>query len=244
VEVEPYLEKLGLIHDLFERGKTPADILDDAELKEVYLAEKRATGALITYYGRSRQAPFEGVVEAVKAFARTDALRLVLRDRMRARAIASLVRPGEATYVEAGYIHHPLGSFLRSELEGKDVVRVVYLLAPLIEKLGGKRRGLTPGDRLTLSYTFRRQTTEVPMNRLAAQSLIHIKIIGKEELLPDRISHVEEEIQANRLVESLELDQCRELFERIRDQTQDRALESVRAYIKTLDASASSHRRI
>jgi hypothetical protein len=233
VEVEPYLEKLGAIHDRFERGETPGDILDDAELKEVYLAEKGATGALITYYGRSRQAPFEDVVEAVKAFARTDARRLVLRDQMRAGSIAPLVRPGEATYVEAGYLHHPLGRFLRRELSGKEIVRVVYPLAPFIEKLGGKRHGLTPGDRLTLSYTIRRPTTEVLRDRLAAQSLIHIQIVGKEELLPDGLSHVEDEIRANRLVESLELHQCRELFERIRDQTQERALESVKEYAET-----------
>jgi hypothetical protein len=231
VQVEPFLEKLARIHDLFEAGKTPDDVLGHAELREVYLAEKNATGALITYYARSRHARFEDVVESVKAFARADAHRLVLRDRLRARAIAALARPGDETYVEAGTIHQRLCHFLRRELDGRDEVRAVHLLAPLFERFGGKRDEMTPGDRLTLYYASMSKPNEALMTLLAARSLVHIKLIRKEELLPGDGSHVEDEVVANRLVERLEFHHCRELFDPIRDAPRARALESVQAYL-------------
>jgi len=48
---------------------------------------------------------FPKVVKAVKTFARSDARRLLLRDQLRARAIASMAGPGSSIFVEAGYIH-------------------------------------------------------------------------------------------------------------------------------------------
>jgi hypothetical protein len=231
VQVEPFLEKLSFIHDLFGGGKTPDDVLGHPELREVYLAEKGATGALIMYYARSRHAAFEDVVESVKAFARADACRLVLRDRLRARAIASLVRPGEETYVEAGYVHQRLCQFLRRELKGREVVRVVSLLAPLFERLIGKRGDLGPGDRLTLYYASMRRPNETLMNLLAARSLVHVKLVSKEEIIPGEGSHVDEEVRANRLVDRLEYEHCRKLFGQIRDEPSKRALEFVQAYV-------------
>ena len=69
IQVEPYLEILLKIHDLFAEGKTPEDILKEPGLKEVYEAEKRATGALIIFYSRSMEARFDQVVKSVKGFA-------------------------------------------------------------------------------------------------------------------------------------------------------------------------------
>jgi hypothetical protein len=113
VQVEPYLERLLRIHDLFEGKATVDDVTADPELREIYLAEKRATGALIDYYEKSARAAFDDVVEAVKIFARADANRLALRDRLRAQAVSSLTGRGETVYVEAGYIHFPLYLYVK-----------------------------------------------------------------------------------------------------------------------------------
>jgi hypothetical protein len=234
VQVEPYLEKLVEIHELFAAGRTPDEILRMPDLGEIYLMERHAAGALISFYGRSMKAPFEAVVEAVKRFARADALRLVMRERLRAQAIAALVRAGENMYVEAGYIHYPLYRFLRQEVGERETVRVVFLLEPVVKRLGGKRRNLGPGDILTLHYAFRGRSPEDTANLLAARSLIYIKLINKEELLPgvSEAPHSEDEVMVNRSVDRLNYEDSRELYDRIRLETRERAVQLTGAYIK------------
>ena len=100
LQVEPYLERLLQIHELLASGKAAEEISRRVEFREVYEAEKRATGALISFYAVSTAGAFSAVVEAVKVFARADAFRLTLRERLRAKAIGSLYRPGESMYVE------------------------------------------------------------------------------------------------------------------------------------------------
>lgn len=234
IQVEPYLERLLQIHELFTGGATPDEILQRPDLGDVYLAERNATGALISFYGLSMKAPFGEVVEAVKRFARADAVRLVMREGLRARGIAQLVRPGEPTYVEAGYIHYPLYRFLRQELGRREEFRVVFLLEPVVKKLGGRRRNLGPGDILTLRYAFHISVPEERANLLAARSLIYIKLINKEELLPGKSEapHSEDEVMVNRLVDSLDLPRCRDLFNRIRLADRGKAVELARAFTK------------
>jgi hypothetical protein len=234
LQVEPYLERLLRVHELFADGSEPEAVLGMKELRDVYLAEKHATGALISFYALSMKAPFEEVVEGVKRFARADALRLVLRERLRARAIARLVRPGDSTYVEAGYIHYPLYRFLRQELGGRETIEVVFLLEPVVRKLGGRRRNLGPGDTLTLRCAFHNTIPAEQANLLAARSLIYIKLINKEELLPgeSEAPHSEDEVMVNRTVDRLDFEQCRGLFERIRLADRRRALELTRAESK------------
>jgi len=234
LQVEPYLEGLLRIHELFADGNTPDAVLGMTELRDVYLAEKRATGALISFYALSVKAPFEEVVEGVKRFARADAMRLVLRERLRARAIAELVRPGESTYVEAGYIHYPLYRFLRQELGGREKIGVVFLLDLVVRKLGGKRRNLGPGDILTLHYALHNAIPAEKPNLLAARSLIYIKLINKEELLPgeSEAPHSEDEVKVNRLVDRLDFEQCHDLFDRIRLADRERALQLTRAFTR------------
>lgn len=232
LQVEPYLERLLRIHELFADGSTPDAVLGMTGLRDVYLAEKHATGALISFYALSMKAPFEEVVAAVKGFARADAARLVLRERLRARAIAELARPGESTYVEAGYIHYPLYRFLRQEIREREAIRVVFLLEAVVIKLGGRRRNLGPGDILTLHYAFDNKLPEASARLLAARSLIYIKLINKEELLPgeSEAPHSEDEVMVNRLVDHLEFHQCRDLFDQIRLADRRKALELTRAF--------------
>jgi hypothetical protein len=234
LQVEPYLERLLQIHELFAGGSKPEAVLGMKQLRDVYLAEKQATGALISFYALSMKAPFEEVVAGVKRFARADAVRLVLRERLRARAIAGQVRPGDSTYVEAGYVHYPLYRFLRQELGRRETIGVVFLLDPVVRKLGGKRRNLGPGDILTLHCAFHNTIPAEQANLLAARSLIYIKLINKEELLPgeSEAPHSEDEVMVNRLLDSLDLLQCRALFDRIRLADRRAALELTRAFTK------------
>ena len=234
IQVEPYLEKLLQIHELFADGKTADEVSREPEFKEVYEAEKRATGALIAYYAQSMEAPFTAVVEGVKDFARADAKRLTLREKLRAKAISSLHKSNETMYVEAGYIHYPLYRYLRHELGDKKKIRVAYLLAPVIKKLQGKRRNMGPGDILTLHYAFHGGLREELANVLAARSLIYIKLIEKEEIIPGKneTPHAEDEVKVNRLVDRLNLNQCRELFERIRLSKRAEAVKLAQEYVK------------
>lgn len=234
IQVEPYLEKLLQIHELFADGKTADEVSRKPEFKEVYEAEKRATGALIAYYARSMEAPFTAVVEGVKDFARADAKRLTLRERLRAKAISSLHRSNETMYIEAGYIHYPLYRYLRQELGDRHKIRVAYLLAPVIKKLQGKRRNMGPGDILTLHYAFHGGLREELANVLAARSLIYIKLIAKEEIIPDKneTPHAEDEVKVNRLVDRLNFNQCRELFQRLRLSKRAEAVELAQDYVK------------
>jgi hypothetical protein len=240
LQVEPYLEKLLQIHELLSSGKTAEEISRMAEFWEVYEAEKRATGALISYYSISTAGPFSAVVEAVKIFARADASRLTLRERLRAKAIASLYRPGEIMYVEAGYIHYPIYRYLRQEMDKGLGIKVVYPLAPVIKKLRGKRRNMGPGDILTLHYAFHNKVKEETADILAARSLIYIKLIQKEELLPAKYGtpHIEDEIEVNRLVDRLDFNQCGELFERIRLSKRQKAVEMAKEYVRSLEHRA------
>jgi len=236
IQVEPYLERLLQIHELLASGKTAEEISRRPEFWEVYEAEKRATGALISYYAVSTVGAFSAVVEAVKAFARADALRLTLRERLRAKAIASLYRPGETIYVEAGYIHYPIYRYLRQEIGKEQEIKIVYPLAGVIKKLKGKRRNMGPGDILTLLYALHKNADEERADLLAARSLIYIKLIEKEELFPGKSGtpHIEDEIEVNRLVDRLNFNQCGELFQRIRLSKRQQAVERAQEYMKKL----------
>ncbi len=232
VQVEPYLERLIEIHELFAEGKTVGDVMASDSLRNVYRAERAATGALIAYYSKSVSAPFPEVVEAVKTFALTDARRLALRDRLRARAIESAAGAGEWIFVEAGYIHYPLYRILLDQMGSSWKVRVVFLLEPVIRELKGKRRNLGPGDVLTLRYALNRPPAQSLADLLAARSLIFIKLINTEELLPSAslAPHVQDEIRVNGIVDQLSFKDCEALFNDIRLVKRDLALQRVEDY--------------
>jgi hypothetical protein len=232
VQVEPYLERLIKIHELFTEGKTVGDVMASDSLRDVYRAERAATGALIAYYSKSVSAPFPEVVEAVKTFALADARRLALRDRLRARAIASEAGAGESIFVEAGYIHYPLYRILLDQMGSSWKVRVVFLLEPLIRELKGKRRNLGPGDVLTLRYALNLYPSQSLADLLAARSLIYVKLINTQELLPGTspAPHVQDEIRVNGIVDQLSFKDCEALFNDIRLVKRDLALQRVEDY--------------
>jgi len=234
IQVEPYLEILLQIHELLSDGKTPDDIVKDRRLESVYRAEKRATGTLLNYYTQSLRAPFDKVVKAVQEFAWADAERLIMREHLRAKAIAPLTSYGADIYVEAGYIHYCLYQYLKKALGRSEKIRVVYLLEPVIRSLKGKRRNMGPGDILTLRYAIHGGVAKDVANLMAARSLIYIKLLQKDELFPgdSDAPHSEDEVSVNRIVDSLSLEDCQVLFDQIRLAKREKAIRVVEEYLR------------
>jgi hypothetical protein len=233
VQVEPYLEGLVQIHDFFADGKRPADILALDGLRDIYLAEKEATGALISFYSLSRTGDFRTVTDAVKTFARLDADRIRLRDRLRARAIIALTVSERNIFVEAGYIHYGLFRFLHPLVSASIRVRPVFLLQPVMQTLRAKRRNFGPGDVLTLLYVLHGSVAADQGDLLAAQSLIAIQLITKDELLPENgYPHCEDDALVNTLISSLGYEQCRRLYRQIRGVPKATALRYTRQHLE------------
>jgi hypothetical protein len=232
LQIEPYLERLLEIHEHLAAGKIPGDILQLPELNPVYRAEKKATGALITYSRRSIQTDFSNLIASVNAFAKADAQRSNLRSLLRTQAISSLDTTREI-FVESGYIHYPLYRYLRRKLKGQTQIRVVYLLNDIFRKLGCKRRNMGPGDILTLYYALNSTIKKDLADLLAARSLIYIKLIRKQEMIPcgSEAPHSRDEAAANELVDRLEFEDCKVIYPKIRFKPRDQALDAVKAFV-------------
>ena len=227
LQVEPFLDGLAEIHERFADEVTPAAILADKGLRDIYLAEKAATGALIDFYAASRTDDFPALIEAVCTFARRDAARIRLRDRLRARAVVDLAATGGRLYVEAGFIHFDLFRLLRSAATAGVRVEPLFLLQPEVDRLGVARRNIGPGDVLTLHYVFHDRLPAARAGLLAARSLIAVQLVAREELVPEAdapFPHCEDDALVNRLVDRLDLEQCRRLHARIRGQDRATAL--------------------
>jgi len=197
--------------------------------------ERRATAALLNFYQAAAFQDFESTLAAVQVFARADARRFVLRDGLRAAALARLVGDHVSAYIEAGQIHVRLVSRLRRELASSAKVMPKHLMAAAVRRLGGRRASLYgPGDRLTLLYIGHPRFSGAAADLLAARSLIYSKLIAKEEIHPSDASpfpHTRNELETDIMVRRLSLDDCRNLFAEVRRlQTAD-AREAVRRHL-------------
>jgi hypothetical protein len=234
LQIEPYMENLMSIHDMFLNGKQPSDVLKIPGLREVYKTEKNATGALLLFYESSLKNPFWKVIETVKNFARADAERFRLRDTMRAKAIVKVLPGNERVYVEAGTVHTHLEKALRQLLRTKGQIKSLFLLEPVVKKLTGRAQVLAPGDILTKRYISRKKRNDGVENLLAARSLIYIQLLQKEEMIPsrsERTPHIKDEIRATELVNKLSFAQCEKLYKKIRFRNRQQALEIIQNYI-------------
>jgi hypothetical protein len=234
LQVEPYLERLIKIHQSLAAGMPRAQVEGQPELKEVYAAESRASRALLTFYTLAHTAPFPRVVAAVREFAQADAARFRLRDRLRAEALVPLADQYPRLYVEAGYIHLHLIKALVRQSRGRVQVRPLFLLAAPSLKAIKRPRPLGPGDLLTLRYIFGVPTSPATANLLAARSLIHIKLLGKKELVPKNHPHphLTDEIRAWRLTEPLSFEDCAKLYPQVRRLSPNEAVAMVEKYLK------------
>ena len=232
LQAEPFMERLGEIHDFFGEGGRPEGIQEGVTHEAVYREEHKWTAALMDYYQKSAGRDFDEIVSSVKAFARADASRGRLRDRLRAEEIVSVARPYESVYVEAGELHVPLLGELRRRIASQDLLKPVHLMGPVVKQLGGKGWALGPGDLLTLIYAFRPDYEGWRADLMAARNLIHVKILQKVEIEEgeDRFPHTRDQIESNQLVEGLSYTECRGLFEKIRSLRTEEAREVARAY--------------
>ena len=236
LQVDPYMEALLEVHELFAAGGAPRDVEPGTLAEVVYRCEKAWYGALLAFYTRSMGKDFRSLVESVKAFGRADAARGRLRDDLRAQEIARLTPEHPSLYVEAGYIHTYLLTALRRRLPPQAEVRPRYLMESLVRKLEGKRRALGPGDVLTLTYTYKPDYQGPLADLQAARSLVRIKILHKEEMggnLED-FPHTRDEVEASRLVRALSFEQCREVYESMRHADTETARRMVAEYVANL----------
>ena len=230
-QVEPYLETLAGIHDLFAGGFRPADIVENSVQHRVYLAEHKATGALLDFYGMSLSGSFREILEAVKRFARKDAARFRLRDALRAQELAGWVATGSSVFIEAGLMHYPLRQLLRQHMATPERLQTVFLADTPLRKIGLPGRLFGPGDQLTLLYVFHPELTWPDReSHLAARALVYNKLIAKTEHEDsENIPHLREEQACIALVGKLSFDDCSRLYPLIRDAGHHKALEIVRS---------------
>ncbi|MFO7838742.1 MAG: hypothetical protein R6X08_04495 [Desulfosalsimonadaceae bacterium] len=234
MQVEPFLEELMAIHELFANGCGPEDIKRQTLRHAVYVREKNATGALLSYYRTVITKSFDESVSAILAFARQDAARFRLRDKLRAIAIANRMEPYQNACIEAGVIHYGLYPMLKKQLNEKIPVKPVFPARQAIARTGGKGHLYGPGDQLTLLFILHPRAAGFGQREtlLAARSLVYAKLIAKEEISgdPDTFPHIRNELETIALVSSLSIADCRRLFPEIRRRPTAEAVEIVRNY--------------
>lgn len=233
LQVEPYLERLVEIHELFARDVTPEEVRGRAELRPVYEMERETSAALLGFYQLAMQAPFGQLVEAVKHFASRDAARFRLRDTMRAMALAKLAGRFESIYVEAGHMHLALPGELQRRLNGNGRVRSRFLMKEAARRGSGRPRVFGPGDELTFCHIFHRPLAPEHETRLAARSLIYIKLLSKDEIPVGNSStpHLDEELWLSELVRRLEYEDCEFLYPLVKRAAAPRAREVVAGFL-------------
>jgi hypothetical protein len=233
LQVEPYLETLAGIHEFFADGGSPRDLVPDSEQFTVYQAEKKATSALLQYYQTVIKGSFEETIETVKTFARADAARLLLRDSLRARALVSKVLKFSRAYVEAGYMHYALRGKLTNALSGRAKLQPIFLMAPIVKPLLGKRQAFGPGDLLTLLYLYHPKIRGAQVDLMAARSLVFIKLLEKQEMEVDDslYPHTHNELKTIQMTQILTFGDCKRLFPEIRLAKTNEALTVVQTYL-------------
>ncbi len=220
--VEPYLQVIEGIHKAVEEGRYE-EYVKDGVVKRVLEVERKATKALLDYQEAFMSKDFDLIVENTVRFARADAERFVLRDRMRAERIVEVVElsgvPDNEFAIEAGQIHFLLESFLRETLE-KSIGSLN--LVEVAAREAGIKYVKNPGNELTEYYikeivglNFKeRKDCEL----LAAQALVYITIVKKEEMLPTescKYPHILDEVRAAKIARSLGYEGCRRFVERV-----------------------------
>ena len=233
LQIDPYMERLNAIRDIFDQGGKPSDIDPHSTLGPVYAAERSWTAALLAYYENCLTAPFTEVVELIKCFSREDAARSRLRDEMRAVTIDDITPIYSTLYIEAGTLHLYLVNRLRALLQSNYHLKQIYLTAPTVQRICGRRHALGPGDKLTLHYTYRPNFVGARTDLLAAQNLIHSKIQLKDEMVgtADKFPHTHDEVKTAALVSRLSYSDCSKLYDEIKHKSTIEARVVVQVYL-------------
>jgi len=234
-QVEPYLDHLVAIHEFFSSGGSPKTLDPHHVQYEVYLAEKQATAALLEFYKTATAGSFEETLESVKRFARVDSRRFLVRDHMRAEALAPMIRRFKKSYIEAGQIHYVLWRMLRQNVGDSITVRPHFLMGGTVKSMRISRHLYGPGDILTLRYILRPDLPDPMEDLLAARALIYNKLIRKDEMADrnEPYPHIRDELQVIEVVKQLTLKNCAELFSLVRKATTHEARAAVAHYLRS-----------
>ena len=219
IQVEPFLQNLLAIHTFFSQGNRPKELKPQSVQHQVYIAERDATQALMDYYQTVMNDSFSAAIKAIIQFARFDAARFRLRDRLRADALAAQLRKWSSAYIEAGAMHYALYPMLRERMPKPVQLKPVFLVHKALKALDVKGHLFGPGDQLTLIYLFHPNISGTLKEALlAARALIYTKLIEKEEVSADlkTFPHVSNELACIRTVAALMIDDCERLFPLIR----------------------------
>lgn len=217
-QIEPYLEKLIKIQQKIAREEKIENILNDPELKEIYWVENKAIGKLLEFYQISLGENFLEIITAVKTFSKADAERFRLRDLLRAKAVLKILPEKGRIYIEAGTIHLYFKRLIHFYLGKSWKIEHKFLLEKFLKPLTGRPWIFPPGELLTLRYILKRKENIEIENLLAARSLIYIKIIPKEELIPsskELFPHITQELKAIKMVNKLSFEDCAKLYKKL-----------------------------
>lgn len=218
LQVEPYLEHLLNIQYFLAEGHTPDEIKNGTVENQVYMAERRATGRLIEYYTAAGSGHYDATLRAMMDFARADAARFLLRDKLRSKAIINLLQVEQDTFIEAGPMHQSLRGALQDSISRKWLLNSRSLEGEIAGETGLTEHFLAPGDLLTLAYMDNRPLTLDQQLLLCAQTLIYNKISIKDEMIgADTLyPHLRDEARIIEQVASFDYTECRVLYGRIR----------------------------
>ena len=116
-------------------------------------------------------------------------------------------------------MHYPLLRLLRRQLPQNKVLKVSFLADEVLQDIEHKGHLFGPGDQLTLLYIYHPAIRNTRRERvLAARSIIHSKIVVKEELAIglSRFPHLHDELECIGIARQLSLKDCRRLFPLVR----------------------------
>jgi hypothetical protein len=234
LQIEPYMERLLEIHQFFAENGRPDQLKKASVYREVYEAERAATKTLLDFYSVSMRNNFDETLAAVKRFARADADRFRLRDRMRATEIACTLTKGGRFYIEAGLIHFPLRMDLKRSLPPRYPLRIHFLTADAAHAMGYRGNPFGPGDILTLLYRLHPERSFRNEDQLAGRALIHNKLLVKEEMSNSGhgYPHLKDEWETALLVRSLTTRDCRVLYPYVRKADPETAKEMVLFHLR------------
>ena len=217
LQVHPWMDELVGIHEFFASGNGPDDIPPGGRPRAVYDRERDWSAKLLAFYKAAGKRDFAAILEAVNDFAMADAARISDMDTDRAEALAGLLRDRGPAYVECGAIHHDMiGLMIRALGHGR--VRAVHLMEEVCLARYGRRRLIPPGDLLTFRHLLGAPRDPAQEALLSARAVVYNRLMEKEETFESAsdFPHMDAEAMVLQIVGGLGMEQCRELFGRIR----------------------------
>lgn len=217
LQIHPWMDELVGIHEFFAAGSGPADIPRGGQPWLVYEREREWSAKLLAFYNAAGKKDFDAILGAVNDFAMADAAKIRDMDRQRAATLEDILPAHGTAYVECGAIHHDMVGLMMKTM-GRGQVRVVHLMEEVCLNRYGRRRLIPPGDLLTFRHLLGARRDHECETLLAARAVVYNRLMEKEENFDSAspYPHMDAEALVLQIVASLDIEQCRTLFGRIR----------------------------